>query len=295
MPLRPRLKMATIIQASDIPSLSLLYKLHKLEPAPADTKPRPTLIGPSTIPAPSKALNDRVGLFRGDITTLAVDAIVNAANRSLLGGGGVDGAIHRAAGPGLLEECRKLNGCPTGFCKITGAYDLPCRKVIHAVGPIYDDYDSEKSERQLTSCYSESLSLAADNSCETIAFSGISTGVYGYPSRAAAPAALSAVRKFLEEDNRIRKVIFTTFEKKDVDAYNESLPMFFPPVPDQEVSAADEAKAKEKQAEAKKEKEATEAELDAKAQAVADELPSPPTADPSETDHVDKKQKHDQA
>ncbi|KAK3317982.1 hypothetical protein B0H66DRAFT_476021 [Apodospora peruviana] len=254
------------IDASDIPTLSLLYKLNKLNPAPASTKPPSTLLGPSTIPTPSKSLNDRVGLLRGDITTLAVDAIVNAANRSLLGGGGVDGAIHRAAGRGLLEECRRLNGCPTGSAKITNAYKLPCKKVIHTVGPIYDAGDHDASEKLLVSCYTKSLELAASNYCRTIAFSGISTGVYGYPSWLAAPAALSAIRNFLLENDKagvIEKVVIITFEKKDVDAYNESLPLFFPP-----------------------------AKQDAEAKAIAEELPSPPTADPADPDHVEKKAKH---
>ncbi len=219
-------KMVGVIQASEIPNLSLLYKLKKLHAAPADTRLPPTLIGPSRIPEPSKAFNDRIGVIRGDITTLGVDAIVNAANSSLLGGGGVDGAIHRAAGPGLLAECRTLRGCQTGSAKITGAYDLPCKKVIHAVGPVYDHENAEISEMQLTGCYTTGLELAAANGCKTVAFSAISTGVYGYPSRAAAPAAIGAVRKFLEMDTegKIEKVVFVTFMLKDVDAYNEFLP-----------------------------------------------------------------------
>ncbi|KAK0717939.1 hypothetical protein B0T26DRAFT_647868 [Lasiosphaeria miniovina] len=258
----------TVINASDIPTLSLLYKLHKLVAAPAGTKPRPTLAGPKTIPAPSKALNDRVGVVLSDITTLGVDAIVNAAKRSLLGGGGVDGAIHRAAGAGLVRECERLGGCETGAAKITGAYRLPCRRVIHAVGPVYDPGEHEASETALASCYTRSLELAAENGCRSVAFSALSTGVYGYPSRWAAPAALSAVRKFLVDHPAragIDKVIFVTFEKKDVDAYNESVPIFFPPVPDEE----------------------------AEAEAVANELPDPPTGDPVNPENDGKRQKHD--
>ncbi|KAK3991034.1 hypothetical protein QBC44DRAFT_287651 [Cladorrhinum sp. PSN332] len=276
-----RLAKMTIIQAADIPTISLLYKLQKLTAAPAGSKPIPTLLGPSTIPAPSKALNDRVALLRGDITTLAVDAIVNAANRSLLGGGGVDGAIHRGAGPGLYDECKTLNGCQTGSAKITDAYDLPCKKIIHAVGPVYDPIRHDRSEQKLVGCYTRSLELAVENHCRTIAFSGISTGIYGYPSRDAAPAALSAVRKFLtgEHGDKIDKVVMVTFERKDVDAYDEAIPLYFPPVAE---DATIRSEAKD-----------TQAELDAEAETVAKELPSAPTSDPSDPDHIGKKVKHE--
>ncbi|KAK4454254.1 hypothetical protein QBC34DRAFT_392921, partial [Podospora aff. communis PSN243] len=218
---------------------------------------------------------------------------------SLLGGGGVDGAIHRAAGPRLLAECRTLNGCRTGSAKITQAYNLPCSRVIHAVGPVYDDYDPEKSERELTSCYTTSLQLAVENGCRSVAFSALSTGVYGYPSRAAAPAALSAVREFMlgEEGKKIDKVVIVTFEKKDVDAYNEALPLFFPPVPEPEEeekkqgAAGDEEKAAAGSTEQTAETKKAEAELEAEAQAVADELPSPPKADPADSEHIEKKQR----
>lgn len=228
MPFRHLAKMA-ITESSDIPILSLLYKLNKLAPPSPATKLPKTLNGPSTPPTPSRVLNDRIGLIRGDITTLAVDAIVNAANRSLLGGGGVDGAIHRAAGHGLLEECYTLNGCHTGSAKITRGYKLPCKKVVHTVGPVYDVLEPEKSERLLAGCYTKSLELAVANNCQTIAFSSISTGVYGYPSREAAPIAISTVRKFLEQDTgrKIQKVVFVTFEAKDVDAYNDFLPYVY--------------------------------------------------------------------
>ncbi|CAG8961725.1 hypothetical protein HYFRA_00006266 [Hymenoscyphus fraxineus] len=215
-------RIMSIISASQIPSVSLLYKSKKL--VPSTSKPA------EATPAPSQSLNNRIGLIKGDITLLAVDAIVNAANNSLLGGGGVDGAIHRAAGRNLYLECRKLDGCDTGSAKITNAYELPCKKVIHAVGPIYNDRDVEKSEEDLASCYTTSLELAVKNDCKTIAFSALSTGVYGYPSDDAAPVAIQAVKEFLEGEDgeKLEKVIFCTFTAKDVDAYNDWLPKFFP-------------------------------------------------------------------
>lgn len=216
-----------ILPADEIPPLSLLYKLGKLPAAPAGTKIPTTLsfTGPGPI-TPSKALNDRVSLVRHDITKLGVDAITNAANTRLLGGGGVDGAIHNAAGLGLLKECRTLHGCDTGDAKITGAYDLPCKKVIHAVGPVYDDDEPGESETLLTSCYNKVLNLAVDNDCKTLALCGISTGIYGYPPRKAAPVAMSAVRKFLESDKgqKLDKVVFVTWIKPDVDSHAEFLP-----------------------------------------------------------------------
>lgn len=208
----------TIIPAAEIPTVSLLYRLNKLVPA--------TSTDSESTPKPSQYFNDRIGLIRGDITKLEVDAIVNAANNSLLGGGGVDGAIHAAAGPNLLRECRTLNGCDTGSAKITGAYNLPCKKVIHAVGPVYDSQYVEESAEDLASCYTTSLKLAVENSCKSIAFSALSTGVYGYPSHDAAPIAIEAVKKFLggKDGDKLEKVVFTTFVIKDVNAYNHWLP-----------------------------------------------------------------------
>lgn len=210
-------RIMTTIPAAEIPTLSLLYRLKKLVPAESDSE---------TPIKPSQSFNDRIGLIRGDVTKLEVDAIVNAANKSLLGGGGVDGAIHSAAGPGLLKECRTLDGCETGSAKITGGYNLPCKKVIHAVGPVYSRRHVNDSAADLASCYTTSLKLAVENDCKSIAFSALSTGIYGYPSNDAAPVAIGAVKKFLEgeDGDKLEKVVFTTFVMKDVDAYNHWLP-----------------------------------------------------------------------
>jgi O-acetyl-ADP-ribose deacetylase (regulator of RNase III) len=152
----------------------------------------------------------RIKLIQGDITTLHVDAIVNAANKSLLGGGGVDGAIHRAAGKELLEACRKLGGCETGKAKITPAFALPSRYVIHTVGPVYSG--SANDAELLASCYRESLNLAADKDLRRIAFPAISTGVYGYPSLEAAQIAVGEVTAFLEKSSHLSEVLFCVFD-----------------------------------------------------------------------------------
>jgi O-acetyl-ADP-ribose deacetylase (regulator of RNase III) len=152
----------------------------------------------------------RMIVVQGDITTQAVDAIVNAANERLLGGGGVDGAIHRAAGPELLEACRRIGGCPTGLARITPGFRLPARHVIHTVGPVW--YGGDRGEADLlASCYRRSLALAAEHELETIAFPGISTGIYGYPLEDATRIAVTTVAAVLAGPTTVREVRFVTF------------------------------------------------------------------------------------
>jgi len=176
-------------------------------------------------PPVNEEFNKRVGIFLGDITRLEVDAIVNAANRTLRGGGGVDGAIHNAAGGELLAECKLLGGCDTGDAKATAGYHLPAKYVIHTVGPMGINKDA------LTSCYKTCLKIMEELKLTSIAFPCISTGVYGYPSHQACPVALDTVREFLEtspHSDKVERIIFCLFLDKDVAIYERLMPYFFP-------------------------------------------------------------------
>jgi O-acetyl-ADP-ribose deacetylase len=170
----------------------------------------------------------RMSVVVADITTLDVDAIVNAANATLLGGGGVDGAIHRAAGPELLEECRMLGGCDTGDAKITKGYRLPARHVVHTVGPVWRGGSRDEPER-LASCYRRSLELAAEHGCRTVAFPAISTGVYGYPKGEAAEVAVRTVFSFLAANDLPQSVIFCAFDEMSAELHRRALESFAPP------------------------------------------------------------------
>jgi O-acetyl-ADP-ribose deacetylase (regulator of RNase III) len=161
-------------------------------------------------------MKTKLSAVRADITTLTVDAIVNAANQTLLGGGGVDGAIHRAAGPELLQECRLLNGCSTGDAKITKGYRLPARFVIHTVGPIWHG-GTKGEEELLASCYRRSIEVARTHNIATLAFPGISTGVYGYPVERAAQVAVSTVAS--APTDGIEEIIFCCFSERDLEIY----------------------------------------------------------------------------
>jgi O-acetyl-ADP-ribose deacetylase len=168
-------------------------------------------------------MQGKIGILQGDITKLAVDAIVNAANSSLLGGGGVDGAIHRAAGPELVHECRLLHGCKTGQAKITKGYQLPAKHIIHTVGPVWQDGNAGEAEL-LASCHRESLKLMVAGGLKTIAFPAISCGIYGYPIEQAANVALQTVAEFLRSPDgaAIDGVSFVCFNDKIYDAYVEA-------------------------------------------------------------------------
>ncbi|KAF2122257.1 hypothetical protein BDV96DRAFT_482947 [Lophiotrema nucula] len=258
------------VPLSELPTLSLLYHLKRIEADPAA----------EAAYSPSASFNDKISVIRQDITGLEIDAIVNAANNSLLGGGGVDGAIHRAAGPELLDECETLDGCATGDAKITEGYELPAKKVIHAVGPIYWKTKAEGRHAELLSgCYRKSLELCVENGLKSIAFSALSTGVYGYPSGEASTVALETVRKFLEEGkgDDMERIVFCNFMQKDEDAYFKNIPTYFPPAT--ELSEKTEGAATSADA----------AELEKK-------LPDPPTSEPKDPSEPSaKKQKTDGA
>ena len=170
--------------------------------------------------------SERIQLLRGDITKISVDAIVNAANTSLLGGGGVDGAIHRAGGPAILEACRKIvarqGGCKTGEAVITTAGNLPAKFVIHTVGPVWNGGQNNEDEK-LASCYRKSLALAEEHGCETIAFPCISTGVYQFPVERAAGIAVKTVKEYLESAKKITHVVFVCFDDENYSALTNSL------------------------------------------------------------------------
>ena len=164
------------------------------------------------------ALSTRMALHQGDITKLTVDAIVNAANASLLGGGGVDGAIHRAAGPNLLKECRALGGCPTGEARITSGYNIPVKHVIHTVGPIYSG--ARDDDPALAACYRNSIRIAVENDCKTIAFPAISTGAYQFPFDRAARIAIAVTMMELERAPSIERVTFVLFSDDDFQRFS---------------------------------------------------------------------------
>jgi O-acetyl-ADP-ribose deacetylase (regulator of RNase III) len=168
-----------------------------------------------------KDILNKIEIKQGDITKLEVDAIVNAANKSLLGGGGVDGAIHRVAGPELLAECRTIGGCPTGEARITKGYNLPARHVIHTVGPVYSG--KPQDSRLLTNCYENSLKLAVENNVKSIAFPAISCGVYGYPIEDACKIAVNTACNFLKTNKGVDKTIFILFSDQDYQVYQNYL------------------------------------------------------------------------
>jgi len=222
--------MNQVVRLADIPSIAQLFLTRVLKAVPKARY------------APNMAFLDRISLFQGDITLLEVDSIVNAANRSLLGGGGVDGAIHSAAGRKLYEECKGLNGCETGDSKITSAYKLPSNHIIHTVGPVYSRSDVDTRAKQLESCYRTSLNLAVEKNLRHIAFPSISTGIYGYPIEDATHIALDLVRRFCESEvgNKLDRVIFVVWSNKDKEVYETLIPEYFPaPDPTQEVPPGD--------------------------------------------------------
>jgi len=166
-------------------------------------------------------MKEKIKIVQDDITKLDVDAIVNAANNSLLGGGGVDGAIHGAAGPDLLEETRKIGGCPTGEARVSGGYNLKARWVIHTVGPVWKG-GGQNEDKRLADCYRNSLAATVEKGAKTVAFPAISTGVYGFPLKKATEIAMRETRQFLENDDRLDQVVFVCFSKEALKTYQET-------------------------------------------------------------------------
>ncbi|KAM4722725.1 ADP-ribose glycohydrolase MACROD1 [Rhinophrynus dorsalis] len=206
------------------------YIKLKQIPAWKDTAKKLKVKQPEEVKYPkNKDLIEKISLFRGDITKLEVDAIVNTANSSLLGGGGVDGCIHRTAGPLLKLECSSLGGCETGQAKVTCGYLLHAKCVIHTVGPVAQGQPGPTQEEELKNCYKNSMKLAAEGKLRTVAFPCISTGVFGYPAEAAADVALGTLRNFLEENkDKFDRVIICVFLEKDEEIYLAKLPEYFP-------------------------------------------------------------------
>ncbi|CAO3566951.1 unnamed protein product [Mortierella alpina] len=221
----PTMSRKQLVTLADIPTLSDCY----------DAYPEPTKLHS----APNALWSKKISLWHGDITTLQIDAIVNAANESLLGGGGIDGAIHNAAGRELLAECRTLRGCDTGDAKITKAYKLPCKHVIHTVGP-----QGEKPGL-LRSCYKRVLEVARKNDVNSVAFCCISTGIYGYDNKKAAHVALQTVRDWMDtnstEVEKMTRIIFCTFLEKDKDIYQALLPAYFPKADNVDIVSAEDS------------------------------------------------------
>lgn len=227
--------MTGLTTPQDIPTLSDMYAEGKLD-ATSSAKQEVDF-------KPSSAINDKVSLWQGDITKLQVDGVQNAANKALRGGGGIDGAIHRAAGPELLKACRALKGCMTGATKVTPGFDLPAKWVLHTVGPVYDDDEVEWSEECLQSCYETTLEHAIDNKVRTLALCGVSTGVYGYPLEDATHIALRTTREMLDANEaEFDRIIFCNFSGRDTQMYSQLAPLYFPPAPSSE--ASEEAPAK---------------------------------------------------
>ena len=188
-----------------------------------------SIIPVASITPPDPLPANQPFLVKADITTLEIDCIVNAANNSLLGGGGVDGAIHHAAGPCLLEECKRLGGCETGEAKITNGYDLPSTLVIHTVGPVYEEQRAEECEEQLKNCYFNSLELAKKHGVHSIAFPAISTGIFCYPALEAAVVAVNVVREWFQQNPEYGlQVIFCCYDQEMLDIYMRAIELTEP-------------------------------------------------------------------